>query len=86
MDHGFSARMAEMEEEETWSTAAQASDVAPDPDDAVFEAASDVDEDLNYTVFENTRSRARGRRRSREEGEDEAPDATERSQKRRRRT
>lgn len=78
--------MAEMEEEETWSTAAQASDVAPDPDDAVFDNISDVDEDLNYTVFENTRSRTRGRRRSREEREDEDADATERSQKRRRRT
>lgn len=72
-----------MEEEETWSTAAQASDVAPDPDGAVFE---DVDEDLNYTVFENTRSRTRGRRRSREEQEDEDADATERLQKRCRRT
>ncbi|OJT10794.1 hypothetical protein TRAPUB_12663 [Trametes pubescens] len=48
LDNGFSARRAMMDEEDSWSTAAQASDTDPDPNDAVFENTkgnSDSDSD-----------------------------------------
>ncbi len=62
LDHGFSARRAMMDEEDTWSTAAQASDTDPDPNDVVFENI-EGDSDSGSGSDSNATERSQKRRR-----------------------